>query len=387
MWRGWFGAAVVVLGAGCGKTASHSAGASGADESVAAAADLATWIYARARAECEQDARCFDGTARRYTSTEACLDETLAYVGETPYSNGFDNFADLAAVYEVPSAEAQAACLSWLAQCHGVTTGVCRDILQPRRTVQRDGACGSRDGHHVSPCAGGLSCVWGACLTCQPWAQEGQDCGYLDCAPKLTCHHETRLLGDVVYDGPSYCVHASQLGEACQDGSCDNGLVCFNDICRAPANLGEACAVSNCQPPLQCTLNVCQPPPAILGEGEPCGEGPRSCAVDLTCAGGRCQALGDDGAICSRATSSSLPRCRRWCVFDTADAVEGRCSDTPPPTKAPTPCSLYRRELQLACPFGTHADFQGAAPPYPQLAAYCQCLPGAEPTAGAAACE
>lgn len=378
---------MVALGAGCGKTASHGADASGNDASLAADTEsIAAWVEARTRAECEQDSRCFEGAAQRYTSTGACIEEHLAYVDETPYSDGFEIFADLASVYRPPTADAQAACLSWLSECHSSTTGPCRDVLRPRKVVQQGGACGSQGGHEAAPCASGLSCVWGDCLTCQPWAQEGQDCGYLDCAPTLLCHHDSFLMGDVAYEGPSYCVRASQLGEACHDQPCDNGLACFNDVCSTPANLGEACAVSNCQPPLSCTLNVCQAPPEVLGEGEPCGEGLRSCAVDLTCAGGRCQPLGADGAACSRATPSELPRCRHWCVFDAPDAVEGHCSDAAPTSDAPAPCSLYRRATQLGCPFGTHADFRGSAPRYPELGAYCQCLPGAEPSNSAATC-
>ena len=383
MWRGWIGAVLVAaLVAGCGKTASHGSGVanSGPTDPVGEAEGMADWVQARLQAECEQDSACFAGAARRYTSTEACVEDSLTrYVDLNAYYRGIDVFADLVSVFWVPSADAQAACLSWLAQCGSGSEGPCRDVLQPRATVPRGGACGSRNYREAPPCASGLSCVWGECFTCEPWAQEGQDCGYLDCAPTLYCKQTSIIMGDTSMPGPQYCVRASVLGESCRDRACGSGLVCFKDVCGTPADVGESCSVSNCKPQLQCTLNVCQAPPAILTEGEPCGEGPRTCAANLTCAEARCQALGADGAACSRSRSSDLPRCRRWCVFDAPDAVDGHCSDTPPSSEAPLPCSLFRQEPQVACPFGTHPDTHGEAPPYPEIAPYCRCLPGPEP--------
>jgi hypothetical protein len=382
MWRGWLGAVLVAeLVAGCGKTAAHGSGANdSASDPAADAEQMAAWVQARTEAECEQDATCFDGAVKRYSSEAECVEDSLArYIELNAYYRGIDVFVELASVYRAPSADARAACLRWLAECGSASTGPCKDVLQPRSTVPRGGACGSRDFHEAPPCAQGLSCVYDECLTCQPWAEEGQDCGHLDCAPPLFCHQTSFLMGDVAMSGPQYCVRKSQLGEACRDQVCADGLVCFEDVCRTPGDIGEACRASTCKPPLQCTLNVCQAPPAILGEGEPCGEGPRSCALELRCIQGRCQARGTDGATCSRAVPPAAPRCRHWCVFDAPDAVEGHCRDTPPSLEPPVPCSLFRDELQLACPFGTHADMQGEEPRYPDLAAFCNCLPGPEP--------
>lgn len=391
MWRGWLCAALVAeLVAGCGKTRPGSSLADDSPNDPAADAEqMAAWVQARTKAECEQDSACFGGAAKRYTSLDACVEDSLArYVELNAYYRGIEVFAELASVYLVPSTEAQDACLDWLAQCGSASTGPCKDVLQPRTTVTRGGACGSRDFHEAPPCAQGLSCVYGQCFTCQPWAQEGQDCSHLDCAPGSYCYHSSIAMGDTYMMGPQYCVREAQLGESCRDRVCGGGLVCFENVCSMPADIGAPCAVSNCKPPLKCTLNSCQPPPAVLNEGDPCGAGPRTCASDLDCVGGRCQALGDEGATCSRATDSPYPRCHHWCIFDAPNAVEGHCSSTPPPSTAPVPCSLFRFELQVACPFGTHPDMLGQEPAYPEIAPYCECEPGPESTAnGAPQCK
>lgn len=383
VWRGlvWVFFACALVSA-CGKTNNDDGSPSDSSTSAAAdAAELEAWERAYAEALCAQDRDCPNLGPRDYASVDACLDQTFNdSQRRSAYYGGVEYFLDRSKVYRVGAKAAQERCLNGLAACVRAADAGCDDVRVVRAPGKSGSACYAGVWRALPPCGAGLTCDVTTCA-CQPFTDPG--CSGQRCAPEQYCQGTYTIKGDVFETGPSYCANYRELDESCEGLACRPSLVCSSDRCREPAGPNEACArTSDCQPFHTCDHQVCTRVPDLVGPGEPCPTGVE-CAVTLVCRNNVCMDLAADGASCGRGPRNEATLCRHWCVFDSPDAVEGRCSDSPP-TAAPTPCTAFRLNT-MDCPSGTHPDTHGEQAAYPNLPAYCQCEPGAE--ASSSLCE
>jgi hypothetical protein len=145
-------------------------------------------------------------------------------------------------------------------------------------------------------------------------------------------------------NGCGVCTASMQLasGEACGGSNqhCPQGLYCGGTppTCRATVGVGGACEnYQACTGNLTCegsTNPTCQSRVAV---GASCEEA--SCVQDAQCHGApgsrTCKVRLDDGVACGR----TMPGCKNYCVFASADAATGTCQPLgAPPTSGP--CAL-----------------------------------------------
>lgn len=137
--------------------------------------------------------------------------------------------------------------------------------------------------------------------------------------------------------GEARCVNATcqvpaALGESCASNLCKDGLSCQSGKCAPGRELGESCnfVFDDCVLPNHCPFSSkkCTPPAKI---GEPCDSSARerACEPGAACdtGTGKCAALLDNGAACTRDTLCKSGNC------DFASSGSGFvCADKSAPT-------------------------------------------------------
>ncbi|HEX6764873.1 MAG TPA: hypothetical protein VF103_05330 [Polyangiaceae bacterium] len=177
------------------------------------------------------------------------------------YSQICADFANLpdtsltpAIVLDCFAALAEMSCDDWL--YNGELPAGCR--FTGSRTI------GSPCGNDAQCTTGRCSATFDACGTCEPLAEEGEDCSVAQCREGLRCN------ADLV------CAPPKRLGDACRpDSSCESTMVCEAMVCEKPPGVGEPCGMGA----LGCDLfqgafcdfdsMVCEEL-EVSGEGEPC---------------------------------------------------------------------------------------------------------------------
>jgi hypothetical protein len=111
--------------------------------------------------------------------------------------------------------------------------------------------------------------------------------------------------------GGSYgCIPCGGIAELCCVGdTCDSGLSCVNDRCKAPCgNSGEVCCSgSYCNTGLFCQSGTCEAPPSCGGLNEACCATGSQCKSSLSaCVNGVCISCGNpNGPCCPGAVCTS----------------------------------------------------------------------------------
>ncbi|MCA9610586.1 MAG: hypothetical protein KC619_33550 [Myxococcales bacterium] len=255
----------------------------------------------------------------------------------------------------------------------------CRPGLVCRTDAACPGHCemGGEDGTPCSvtrPCAAGLICSGGACLSRQGLGEPCGDTLFCDTAAQdLVCFGgECRALGGIGdpcedglpcrpslrcatgTDGTGRCEAwlGTGLGEPCRRllSECDHPLVCArsaapsdpdtSDVCTRGVGFGESCdELTPCGPGGRCVEGACA---EIAAPGGPC-DGARVCPTTHECVAGTCAPLPATGESCEGA-----------CAFDAC--VAGVCESRWPGDGEACGTRGY------ACEAGSHCGDEGAGP-------------------------
>lgn len=136
------------------------------------------------------------------------------------------------------------------------------------------------------------------------------------------------------------CQAKSATGGACsEDGNCEKGLVCNNQVCATPVMMGGACAADKpCLATLTCMNGTCQPPlalgdactpvmqnqpqPCNVLKGEFCGFSSKCEAIKVADAGQSCGfSLMNGLTLCKGTSSCEGAQGSQMCVAKAADGA------------------------------------------------------------------
>lgn len=133
--------------------------------------------------------------------------------------------------------------------------------------------CSQIEDTALDDCGPGLYCLNGKCGDPCKVSEEGEPC-YIRCADGLLCTYDLE-------SGDATCKKAAQLGESCEQTTCDSDLVCDSETleCAEPPGSGEPC-FGSCADPAWCDTSDPDSANWICKDPQPNGA---SCEYDNEC--------------------------------------------------------------------------------------------------------